>query len=47
MKPGLADNTWADWINAYNEGLKAMMNVGEAERNDRTMVDALLHGLLA
>ena len=44
MKPKLADNTWQDWVNAFNEGLKAMMEAGEAQRGDRTMVDALVCG---
>ena len=44
LKPKLADNTKEDWINAYNEGLKAMMKVGGAEKGDRTMVDALIFG---
>jgi len=44
LKPNAADNTWQDWVNAFNEGLKAMMKIGEAQKGDRTMVDALLCG---
>ena len=44
LKPKLSDNTNEDWIKAYNEGLKAMMKVGGAEKGDRTMVDALIYG---
>lgn len=41
----LADNTAANWAAAYEEGLKAMMNIGEAQAGDRTMVDALAAGM--
>jgi triose/dihydroxyacetone kinase / FAD-AMP lyase (cyclizing) len=44
LKQKLSENTDSDWQNAYNEGLKAMMNVGGAEKGDRTMVDALIFG---
>lgn len=45
MKSKVDDNTTADWIAAYSEGLTAMKNIGEAKRGDRTMVDALEAGL--
>lgn len=45
LKTQLGDNSWAEWAAAYEEGLTAMKNIGEAQKGDRTMVDALEAGL--
>jgi len=41
----LSKNTLADWTAAYKEGLNAIQEILEADKGDRTILDALIPGL--